>query len=173
MNDQPVFATDGDKLPDEPLAIYQTKVLPEWIDYNGHMNVAFYVLAFDKATDEFFNFIDVGIDYVARESKSFFVLETHVNYIAEVKLDDPLHFTFQLIDWDEKRLHYYFEMFHAEEGYLAATSEQLGIHVNLATRRAEAMPQIVQERLGVISQKHQSFPRPDRVGGGISIRRKS
>jgi acyl-CoA thioester hydrolase len=137
------------------------------------MNVAFYVLAFDKATDEFFNFIDVGVDYVAREEKSFFVLETHVNYIGEVKLDDPLRFTFQLIDCDEKRLHYYFEMYHAEEGYLAATSEQLGIHVNMSNRRSEAMPEIVQDRLGVILQKHQSFPPPERVGGAIAIRRKS
>jgi len=173
MSKKSVFSPTQDDLPGGPLEIYQTSVLPEWIDYNGHMNVAYYVLAFDKATDEFFDFIDVGVDYVEREEKSFFVLETHVNYIAEVKQNDPLRFTFQLIDWDEKRLHYYFEMFHEEDGYLAATSEQLGIHINMKTRRSEAMPPQIQQRLSVIADVHSGLGTPDRVGGAIAIRRKS
>jgi acyl-CoA thioester hydrolase len=155
-----------------PLEIFETRVQADWIDYNGHMNVAFYVLAFDKATDEFFNSVDIGIDYMKREDKSFFVLETHVNYIGEVKLDDPLRFTFQLIDSDPKRLHYYLEMYHGEEGYLAATSEQLGIHVNMTSRKTEPMSDIVQQKLEAIQQAHNQLPTPDRVGGAIGIRKK-
>ena len=168
-----VFSPGHDSLPEHPITIYETRVLPEWIDYNGHMNVAYYVLAFDKATDRFFDFIDMGVDYVARENNSFFVLETHVNYVGEVKEGDPLRFTFQLIDCDQKRLHYYFEMYHAEEGYLAATSEQLGIHVNLGTRKTAVIPEATQERLAAIMAQHDKLPRPERVGGAIAIRRKA
>ena len=91
-------------VPTYPLDIHQATVKPEWIDYNGHLNMAYYVLMFDNATDNFFDLIDLGVNYVNRSQHSAFVLETHVTYQWEVSLDDRLRFTVQLIDADEKRL---------------------------------------------------------------------
>jgi acyl-CoA thioesterase FadM len=91
---------------DQALELAPSRVKPEWIDYNGHMNVAYYVLAFDKALDNFCDRIDVGAAYVKRTNQSIFTLEMHVHYRQEVLEGDPLRFTFQLLDADEKRMHY-------------------------------------------------------------------
>ena len=155
-----------------PLALHREVVLPEWIDYNGHMNVAFYVLAFDHATDRFLDLIDLGHDYMKRTNNSSFVLETHVTYAREVKLDDPLQFTLQLLDADEKRLHYYFEMFHGTEGYLAATSELISMHVDLDARLSAPMPEAAQRRIAAILEAHRDLARPEQSGRVIGIRRK-
>ncbi len=168
----PLPAGPGE-IPDQVIEIHNETVQPDWIDYNGHMNVAFYVLAFDHATDRTLDMLDLGADYAKRRNSSFFVLETHVNYVQEVTLGDPLRFTLQLLDFDSKRLHLYYEMYHATEGYLAATSEQLGIHVNLASRRSDALPDKAQERLAALLKGHGKLPRPARAGAKIGIRRRS
>ena len=161
-----------DRVPAMPLDIHHEVVQPDWIDYNGHMNVAYYVLAFDHATDRFFDLIDLGADYVQRENNSAFVLETHVSYQQEVKRDDPLRFTFQLIAADEKRLHYYFEMFHAEDGFRAATSEQLALHVDLDSRRSSPFPTALKARIDALLAIHADLPKPEGVGGSIALRRR-
>jgi acyl-CoA thioester hydrolase len=166
------FHPDRDVVPDAPIDIHREVVRPEWIDYNGHMNVAYYVLAFDHATDRFFDLIDLGADYVKRENNSSFVLETHVTYQQEVKEGDPLRFTFQLIDADEKRLHYYFEMFHADAGFRAATSEQLALHVDLDTRRAAPFPAELLARVKAVRSAHAGLPLPEGAGRSIALRRR-
>lgn len=165
------FRPGADVIPAAPLEIYRTNVPSEWIDYNGHMNVAYYVMAFDHATDRFFDLVDLGVDYADRTNNSSFVMETHVNYRREVSQGDPLRFTMQLLDADRKRLHYYFEMFHAEEGYLAATSEQLAIHVDLTARRSLPFPAQLQARIDAVMAAHGGLPLPDLAGGRIAIRR--
>ena len=70
----------------KPLSLYQGTVLPEWIDYNGHMNVAYYVLAFDHATDELFDYIGMDESYRAEQNCSMFTLELHVNYLAGIEI---------------------------------------------------------------------------------------
>jgi len=156
-----------------PLPIHTCTVLPEWIDYNGHMNVAFYNLAFDKAVDEFFDLIDIGVDYVERTNCSAFILESHIHYLQEVVEGDPLRFTIQLLDLDKKRVHYYLEMFHGTEGYLAATSEQILIHLDLGTRRTSEFPEDAQNKMFELFELHKLAEIPERVGHTIGIRRKS
>lgn len=146
-------------------------VRPEWIDYNGHMNVAYYVLAFDQALDRVFDRYELGASYVKSANASFFVLETHVNYVGEVKRGDPMRFTFQLLDHDAKRLHYFLQMFHAAEGYLAATSEQLTVHVDMATRRSAPMPERAQRLMADLRAAQAHLPRPPQAGRVIGIRR--
>ncbi len=160
-----------DRLPSAPLALPGEAVRPEWIDYNGHMNVAYYVLAFDHATDRLLDLLDLGADYVGRENMSFFVLETHVRYLREVRLGDSMAFTLHLIDSDAKRLHYYLEMRHAGKGFLAATSEQLGMHIDLEARKSAPFPAAAAERIAAIAAAHAALPRPDGVGASIAIRR--
>ena len=157
----------------EPIEITGQTVLPEWIDYNGHMNVAFYVLAFDKALDRVFDMLDIGVDYVQRTGDSAFVLQNHVAYLAELKLGDPIRVTFQLLDWDAKKVHYFMQMFHADEGFLSATAEQIMMHVSLSSRRSSPFPPEAQAKLAALWEAHKSLPRPQGAGASIGIRRKT
>ena len=155
-----------------PIVCPQKIVDPAWIDYNGHMNMAYYNLIFDQCVDYVYDHIGIGAEYARTTGGSCFTLEIHVNYLQELVLGDPVRVTFQLLDWDAKRLHYYEEMFHAEKGYLAATSEQLALHVNMESRRSAAFPQHIQKKLSQLMADHASLPRDERVGHIMGIRRK-
>ena len=152
-----------------PLEAPPQIVLPEWIDGNGHMNVAYYSLVFDRALDSFFDTIGIGWDYTKAGAGSSFVLEAHVSFLKEVKKGDPLRVTFQLLEHDDKRIHYFEEMYHATEGFLAATSEQIAIHIDMKTRRSSEFPAQVRETLGNIAKAHAHLPVPSRVGRVIRI----
>ena len=147
-----------------PLDCGEAVVRPEWVDYNGHMNVGYYGLAFDQALDRTFDRFDCGKAYTERTNQSFFVLETHVRYLQEVKAGDTLAFNFQLIARDAKRLHYYCEMRHARDGFLSATSEQVALHVDLGARRAIPMPEHLTRLFADLETAHAAMPRPDALG---------
>ena len=148
-------------------------VLPDWIDYNGHLNVGYYVVAFDKATDMLLDLFDIGEAHAGRARQGCFVLETHVTYAQEVGLDDPLRFTAQLLDADEKRIHFFIEMHHGTEGYLSATSEQIAMLVDLDARRSVPFPDLSARRIQAMAAAHRDLPRPPQAGSQIGIRRKS
>src|SRR5512147_3221105 len=103
-----------------PLDLHREPVRPEWIDYNGHMNVAYYVLAFDHATDTFFDFLGLDEAYRTRTGASLFALESHIVYKAELKEGEPLRVTTQLLDCDDKRLHFFHAMYHGGTGAFSA-----------------------------------------------------
>lgn len=149
------------------------KVESEWIDLNGHMNMAYYNLLFDEALDELFNDIGVGWQYTKQGEGSCFTAEIHVTYLDELKEGDPVRITYQLLDWDEKRLHIFGRMYHGTEEYLAATSEQMCIHVDMKSRRASPMPERAQEKARAIMASHRNLDRPKQVGSVIGIRHKS
>lgn len=148
------------------------KVESQWIDLNGHMNMAYYNLLFDEALDSLFNEIGVGWDYTQQGTGSCFTAEIHVTYVDELKEGDPVRITYQLLDWDEKRLHVFAHMYHGSENYLAATSEQMCIHVDMKTRRAAPMPATAQDNARRIATAHKGLDRPEQVGHVIGIRRK-
>jgi acyl-CoA thioester hydrolase len=152
-----------------PFEGYRDVVRPEWIDHNQHMNMGYYLVAFDLATDEFLRW--VGLDEAHRQARrvSTFCLETHLTYHREVRAGDGLRFTTRLLAYDAKRIHYFHEMYHAGEGYLAATNELLSLHVSQATRRAAAMASGILERLGRIQAVHDTLARPPQVGRVIGI----
>ncbi|MEQ8347633.1 MAG: thioesterase family protein [Sneathiellaceae bacterium] len=153
------------------LLVEGMRVLPEWIDYNGHMNVAFYVLAFDQALEVMMEGFGIGGSYAATGVGTTFVLENHVNYRAEVLEGAPLRISFQLLDHDAKRFHYFLRMHHAEEGFLSATAEQLTMHIDLASRRAAAMPPDVQDRFADLAAAQKGLQRPEEAGRPMGIRR--
>jgi acyl-CoA thioester hydrolase len=153
------------------LEVGQQTVLPEWIDYNGHMNVAYYVLAFDRGVDEFMSQMGITPEYLETEKSSTFTLEMHINYLQELHLGDPIRLTCQLLDADSKRVHYFLRMFHAEAGYLAATSEQMMIHVSLESRRTCPFPPKVSEVIDQMMAAHKVLPFPDQAGRKMGIRR--
>jgi len=156
-----------------PLVAPPLTVLEEWIDYNGHMNMAFYNVAFDKAVDAMF--VDVGISeaYVARENASVFTAEIHVTYAQELALHDPIRVTCQLLDFDAKRIHLFMQMYHGRETYLAATMEQIGIHVNMHSRRSAPMPAWVLDELARLKSAHAHLPVPPQVGRVMGIPKKA
>jgi len=147
-------------------------VQPEWIDYNGHMNVAYYFLAFDHATDAFYDAMGCGERYKEDGNFSTFTLEAHITYDREVLEGDPLRFTTQLLDFDEKRLHYFHIMYHADKGYLAATNELIAMHIDMDRRRSAPFPPPILQRLAETRKRHAALPRPGQAGRVIGIRRK-
>lgn len=155
-----------------PITVTGNPVLPEWVDYNGHMNVAYYLLNFDRALDVMYDQIDIGIDYKTRTSNSTFTLQCQINYVRELMEGAPLRYTFQLLDYDRKRMHFFGRMFHAEEDYMAATLEWLAIHVNLGTRRAADMEAETLATLAELATAHAGLPRPPEAGQAIGIPRK-
>lgn len=154
-----------------PIDSHRETVRPEWIDYNGHMNVAYFVLAFDHATDTLFDMLGLGVAYREATEHSTFSLQIQVTYLRELHLDAPIRVTTQLIDHDPKRLHYFHQMYHAQVGYRAATCECLSIHVDLAARRSAPLPSDIQARLAMLMAAHKDLPRPAEVGRVIAIRR--
>jgi acyl-CoA thioester hydrolase len=153
----------------EPLSLYQGTVLPEWIDYNGHMNVAYYVLAFDHATDALIDYLGMDSRYRDRTRCSIFVMEAHINYLQELTEGDPLSCTTQLLGFDSKRIHYFHRMYHTAEDFMAATTEIILLHVDLARRRSAPMPRAVQDQLCNIMGHHIRMPRPQQAGRVIGI----
>lgn len=147
-----------------PLDAYRDVVRADWIDNNRHMNMGYYVVVFDLATDEFMRWIGLDEEHRRAQSVTTFCLEAHVTYQREVREGDPLRFTTQLLAHDAKRLHYIHAMYHATEGYLAATNELMSLHVSQQTRRGAPIATEVLERLGRIQRAHDRLPRPPQVG---------
>ena len=156
----------------ELLELPTLAVLPEWIDYNGHMNVSYYVLAFDRGVDAFMELIGISPAYIEQRRASTFTLEMHVKFIHELRLGDPLRINCQLLDFDTKRVHYFLRMHHAEDGHLAAVSEQIMVHVDLETRRSSEFPDDVRLALTNLMRAHHDLPRPEKSGSVIGIRRR-
>ena len=152
-----------------PFDAFRDVVRPEWIDNNEHMNMGYYVVVFDLATDEFLRW--VGLDEAHRRERrvTTFCLEAHVTYHREVRAGDPLRFTTLLLAYDTKRIHYFHEMYHAREGYLAATNELMSLHVSEATRRGAPMAPEILARLARIRKAHDALPRPPQAGRAISL----
>jgi acyl-CoA thioester hydrolase len=145
------------------------RVEPHWIDYNGHLNMAYYNVLFDRAVDETYELIGVGADYVATRRQSIFTAEVHVRYLRELHAGDPVRVTFQLLDYDAKRLHYFEQLFHAEEGWVSATSENLSLHVDLASKKTAAIPREVAARLADMKASHALLPVPEAAGRKIGM----
>jgi acyl-CoA thioester hydrolase len=133
------------------------------------MNMAFYHWVFDQSLDQLFDDLGIGADYVKNDGGSCFTVEVHVHYVQEVALGDPLRVAYQLLDWDEKRMHLFATMHHARDGYLAATSEQMSLHVDMESRKAGPFPIDVQRRIAALMDAHRQLPRPEQVGHVIGI----
>ncbi len=147
-------------------AITETRlsVEPDWVDYNGHMNLAFYVLAFDKATDNFYDQLGIGLDYRAREDSSMFTLGINVDYRREVFADDELLITTQLLEVDNKRLRYIHQMYQGGDASPVALNECLAIHVNMKSRKSEPFPDLTQNRITAAMDTHRHLPQPQSAG---------
>ena len=125
------------------------KVIKEWTDYNGHLNVAFYVRIFDIAADVMLDNFNMGGIFAKKEKKTTFVAEMHTIYNQEVKLGEEVETHLTYVDHDKKRIHYRLSMFHKEKKYLAAINEVLSLYVDLNQRK---VVEFDQDRLDLIDE---------------------
>lgn len=144
-------------------------VLPEWIDINGHMNVAYYVLAFDKAVDALWAELGITDEYIETTGGSTFAVEGHVTWRRELCESEPYRVTSQILAYDEKRIHQFQRMYHAQEGYLAATAEWLNLHVDLKTRRVSPWPDFVLQSLASFTGGQRGLGYPAEAGRKMTV----
>ncbi|MBM3951440.1 MAG: thioesterase-like protein [Rhodospirillales bacterium] len=152
-----------------PLVPHEETVRPEWIDYNGHMNVAYYVLAFDHATDKLLDVLGIGEAYRRDENGSFFVVESHVVYRRELRVGDSMRIETEILDHDNKRLHGFSRMFRAADGEVAASYEFLGLHMDMTARRAAPFPAPALARIRALAARQGVQPRPAEAGRSVRI----
>jgi len=145
------------------------RVEPGWIDYNGHLNMAYYNVLFDRAVDEVYELLGLGLAYVETSRHSTFTAEVHVRYLRELHAGDPVRVTFQLLGFDAKRLHYFEELHHAGENWLSATSENMALHVDIDARKTAAFPPDISARLERMKIAHASLPSPEGAGRRIAM----
>lgn len=144
-------------------------VRPEWIDHNGHLNLAYYIVLFDEATDALWSAIGLGQDYRARTGLGTFAVETHTLYLAELVEADDTTATSIVLATDAKRLHIAHELRRAHDGAVAARQELMYLTVDLATRRSVPWPPGTAASLAAAAEAHASLPRPAWVGRRLAI----
>jgi len=149
--------------------IYRGTVVPEWIDVNDHMNVAYYVLAFDLAIDSLWNIFGITADHIRDNDSSTFAVECHVRYLRELRHDDPFVVTTQVLAYDAKRIHQFLRMYHATEGYLVATTEWMNLHVDLKFRRVAPWPDHIIEGISHFAERQNDQQWPEGACSSISV----
>lgn len=150
-----------------PLRIYSDVVKPEWIDYNGHMTEAYYVLTFGFATEEFHDHVGGGEAYRDRTGSSLYTVEAHINYLREVKERTPLNFGTQLLNFDDKRIHLFHTML-VDDDVVVATTEVVALHVD-SEPSVTPMPEDILENLRLIYEAHKGIPQHRNAGRRISF----
>lgn len=163
---------DAPLYPTQPIRSRTRKVLPEWIDYNGHMNVAYYTLAIDHLMDEIFDELGVGVALVESHRMGPMAMVNQIHYLNELLEGEEFFIEVQLLDSDHKRMHYFVTMVHLDKGVPAATYEGLSMNVDLEKRKSAPYPPEALERIEALTRAHADLPKPDLAGAKIGIRRR-
>jgi acyl-CoA thioester hydrolase len=145
------------------------QIEPQWIDYNGHLNMAYYNVMFDRAIDELWLVLGIGPDYKKSRGGSTFTAECHVRYLREIHLGDPVQVSLYLLAADEKRLHTFEELRHAREGWLSATSENMTVHVDMGLRKTAPFPPDIDQHIQAVAKAHAKVARPEGIGRQIAM----
>ena len=152
-----------------PYDRFRGEVLPEWIDYNGHMNLAYYTVLFDYATDLLFDELGLGLDYRRATQMGTFVAETHNRYERELLVGARVRVATQIVGADDKRLYLAHEMFALDGGHRTATQELMFLHVDLVARRVCPFLPELGERVAAWTAAHAALPRPAWSGRRIAM----
>ena len=153
-----------------PFDRYEGEVLPAWIDSNDHMNLAYYVLMFDYATDAIYEAFGIDRSYKAKTNCGTFAAETHVLYMQELLEGERVRVVSQVLAADAKRVHLAHEMIRVCDGQRAAAQELMYLHVDLGQRRVVPWPDWLYGRIEEAAAAHAALPRPDWVGRRIAMR---
>ena len=152
------------------IEVARGRVLPEWIDINDHMNVAYYLLAFDKAVDDLWHTFGLTEDYIRAHGSSTVAVESHVTWQREVVENDPYVITSQVLAYDAKRIHQFQRMYHADEGFLAATCEWMNLHFDAGTRRVAPWPDEIRARIAEFAENQGTPPWPAEAGRRMRVK---
>ena len=145
------------------------QIEPQWIDYNGHLNMAYYNVMFDRAIDELWLKLGIGPTYMKARQGSTFTAECHVRYLREIQLGDPVQVSILLLGADEKRLHTFEELRHASESWLSATSENMTLHIDMAARKTAPFPPDIRARIEAVAKAHSAVAHPEGIGRNIAM----
>jgi acyl-CoA thioester hydrolase len=151
------------------LTPYRTTIQPEWVDYNGHLRDAFYLLIFSYATDALMD--QLGLDEAgrARTGHTLYTLECHLNYLAEIKLGAEVEVRTQLLAHDRKRLHLHHGLYYQGGEQLLAASEQMLMNIDSHSARSAPFDEQVLARVLALGEAHCELPRPVHVGRIIGL----
>ena len=125
-----------------PVYLKSQKIIKEWVDYNNHLNMAYYVLIFDQACEVILEKFKMGADSAKNDQRSTMVVETNTKYISEVKEDDEVDIMLTFLDHDKKRLHLKLEIIEKKTKKISASIEWLSLYVNLETRKVTKFEKI-------------------------------
>ena len=143
-----------------------------WIDYNDHLNMAYYSVIFDRALDEVLLQVGLGADYIKATGFTYVALEAHICYLRELLARDSVRVAVRILDVDAKRMHVFCEMQHAAEGWVAATSEWMFLNIDTTLRRSVPWPADLLARAEALQRAAAVLPTPERAGRSIGIPRK-
>ena len=152
-----------------PLKALSGTVEPGWIDYNGHMSEAYYVLAMGLATDVVMDLIGLGPEHRAAQQTTLYTMESHIVYLCEVAAGEAYDVTTQLLAVDAKRFHIFHAMHHGHDGRLLATLEQIQMHVDMTGPKACPFPPASAEALARIMAAHKGLPWPEQAGRTVGL----
>jgi acyl-CoA thioester hydrolase len=156
-----------------PLPCRVRQIEPKWIDHNGHLNMAYHNVILDDSVGDLFRPIGFGPNYRKTRNCSTMTAECHVRYLREIRLGDPVQGFIRLLGFDEKRMHIFQELRHATEGWLATTSENISLHIDMSVRKVAPFPPDIAERLRAVADAHSGLPRPEGAGRNIALPAKS
>ena len=157
---------------DTPIVLPEKRVIKDWIDYNGHMNVAFYTLAFDKSLDIFLeDTLGIGETHALVNKQGPFVLQAHYHYLNEMSLDEKFNVRLLVVDCDKKRMHLCLDIFSLKKNKVIAVAEKVLINVNLKFRKTENYPSWAYKRLLKLKNTHKNGSFPSVLGKEITLKK--
>lgn len=149
--------------------VYEDTVRRQWIDYNGHMSEAFYVLVFGYTTDAFLDAVGLGQAYRSKQNVSAFTVEAHIRYLDQALQGEPLHVSALLTDCDAKKARIFHTMRRGRDGDVLATEEVLLLHVDTSSEKVRPFDEGIAGQLRELAQKHTAYARPVDLGRAISL----
>jgi len=152
-----------------PFDRYRGEVVAEWIDLNGHMNLAYYTVLFDFATDLLFETIGIGKEYKQKTDHGTFVVETHNLYERELLVREQVRVVTQILGADDKRIHLAHEMYSLADSRRAATQELMFLSIDLGRRRVVPFLAGVRDSVTAAAATHATLPQPDWIGRRLAM----
>ena len=156
-------------LPPAPFLSSVMQIEPQWIDYNGHLNMAYYNVMMDRAIDELWLQLGIGPAYMKDRHGSTFTAEAHVRYLREIHQGDPVQVAVWMLAADAKRIHTFEELRHATEGWVSATSENITLHIDMEVRKVAPFPLDIQARIADVLASHSGITRPEGIGRRVAM----
>jgi len=153
------------------LQTLQTPVIKEWIDYNGHLNDANYLVIFTKASDALQNHLGLTLEHIQNTGETLFTVETHLAYVQEIGLGETVTITTQILETDNKRMRIFHRMFN-DQNELLATVEMLFLCYNLLAKKVTNFSDMMVQSITILEAEQSQLPWPDNAGKGIGLKRK-